>query len=161
MKKCIITILLIIWMAFIFIMSARDGDASEDISHSVGRFIGSIIVPGFEELDGDAQDRYAESIDLLVRKTAHATEYAILGVLACLCFYYHGISRYGVLGLLLGVLYAISDEIHQIFVPGRSGQVTDVILDSCGVLVGSFICVLVIRGMKTRLYTKYNRGELK
>ena len=46
-------------------------------------------------------------------------------------------------GILTGVAYAMTDEIHQLFVPGRSCQVTDVLIDSAGVLFGSVIGVLI------------------
>ena len=149
MKKYVFTVLMVIWMAIIFVMSARDGNESGDMSHNVGRLIGRIFMPGFEQMKEDDQEAYAENIDFYVRKTAHAMEYTILGVLASLCFYYYEIRHYAVMGFLLGVLYAASDEIHQVFVPGRSGQLTDVMLDSCGVLAGSLTCFLVIKRIRT------------
>lgn len=51
----------------------------------------------------------------------------------------------------LGALYAISDEIHQTFVPGRSGQVQDVLIDFLGVIIG--ICVLLF------LVKLFNKGK--
>jgi hypothetical protein len=47
-----------------------------------------------------------------------------------------------ILPFLIGVLYAVSDEIHQTFVPGRAGQLRDVLIDSCGVLAG--ICIIKV-----------------
>jgi VanZ family protein len=68
--------------------------------------------------------------DLVLRKLAHATEYAILGALLV-----RATGRPG-LALGLGVLYAVSDEIHQVFVPGRHGAPLDVAIDAVGVAVG-------------------------
>lgn len=138
--KYIFTFLLIAWMALIFFMSAKSGDESGDMSNRVGLVIGSVFVPGFEQLTMEEQEAYAQSIDSYVRKSAHAMEYTILGVLACLCFYYYGMKHFTVLGLSLGVVYAALDEFHQLFVPGRSGEIMDVLIDSLGVLLGCMIC---------------------
>jgi VanZ family protein len=68
--------------------------------------------------------------DLLLRKLAHAGEYAVLGALLL-----RATSRPGV-AFVLGTLYAVSDEIHQSFVPGRAGSPLDVALDTLGVAAG-------------------------
>jgi VanZ family protein len=68
--------------------------------------------------------------DLVLRKIAHATEYAILGALLV-----RATGRSG-LALALGSLYAISDEVHQVFVAGRHGSPLDVAIDVVGVAVG-------------------------
>jgi VanZ family protein len=68
--------------------------------------------------------------DLVLRKIAHATEYAVLGALLA-----RATARPG-LAFGLGLLYAISDEVHQEFVPGRHGSPIDVAIDAVGVAVG-------------------------
>jgi uncharacterized protein YfiM (DUF2279 family) len=68
--------------------------------------------------------------DLVLRKLAHAGEYAVLGALL-----QRALARPG-LAFALGVAYAASDEIHQSFVPGRQGSPLDVALDAAGVAVG-------------------------
>ena len=68
--------------------------------------------------------------DLVLRKLAHLTEYAVLGVLLA-----RALSR-PALAVLVGGLYAMSDEIHQHFVRGRKGAWYDVVLDTLGVIVG-------------------------
>ena len=73
--------------------------------------------------------------DTLLRKSAHLTEYAILGALLLRAF------RRPSLSLALGIAYAASDELHQHFVRGRHGSPLDVLLDSVGVTVG----VLLLR----------------
>lgn len=77
--------------------------------------------------------------DLVLRKLAHAGEYAVLGWLSYRACTINGTSRNRALvfGVALGVLYAISDELHQRFVPGRQGAVIDIMLDSFGVLLGA------------------------
>jgi VanZ family protein len=71
--------------------------------------------------------------DLVLRKLAHAAEFAVLGALLA-----RATDRAG-LALVLGVLYAVSDEVHQSFVPGRLGSPVDVAIDAAGVAVGVFV----------------------
>ncbi len=68
--------------------------------------------------------------DFVLRKLAHAAEYAILGALLV-----RALRRWS-WALALGVAYAVSDEIHQSFVPGRQGSPLDVLIDSVGVIAG-------------------------
>ena len=68
--------------------------------------------------------------DLVLRKLAHAAEYAVLGALL------QRAVRSPVLAFALGTIYAISDELHQSFVPGRMGSPLDVVVDAAGVVVG-------------------------
>jgi len=68
--------------------------------------------------------------DLLLRKLAHAAEYAVLGLLLVRAV------RNPPLAVALGVLYAISDEVHQMFVEGRQGSPLDVLIDGVGVTIG-------------------------
>ena len=71
--------------------------------------------------------------DLVLRKLAHATEYAILGFLLL-----RAVGRKS-WALALGVAYAVSDEVHQHFVAGRHGAPLDVVIDAIGVTVGVFL----------------------
>jgi VanZ family protein len=68
--------------------------------------------------------------DLVLRKIAHAAEFAVLGALLVRAV------RMPWLAVVLGVLYAVSDELHQTLVPGREGSVLDVAIDAAGVLCG-------------------------
>ncbi|MFH0829130.1 MAG: VanZ family protein [Candidatus Kerfeldbacteria bacterium] len=79
--------------------------------------------------------------DLVLRKIAHAGEYAILGWLAYRACAMNRVSRNRALvfSVVLCVLYAASDEYHQTFVPGRDGNVLDTTLDSFGVTLGASI----------------------
>jgi len=68
--------------------------------------------------------------DTILRKLAHVAEYAILGALLG-----RAVRRPG-LALALGVLYAVSDEVHQVFVEGRHGSPLDVLIDTAGLVAG-------------------------
>ncbi len=86
----------------------------------------------------------------IVRKLAHFAEYTIAGMLGMLFFRNLG---FPVLSLFSGLLVALTDEI---FVPGRSGQVTDVWLDFAGVLAGSAV-YLILSVAAAYLHTKRNK----
>ena len=68
--------------------------------------------------------------DLVLRKLAHATEFAVLGALLVRAL---AVER---AALALGIAYAASDELHQHFVPGRLGSPFDVLIDAVGVAIG-------------------------
>jgi VanZ family protein len=76
-------------------------------------------------------------LDTLLKKTAHALEYAILAALARWALQAEPVRRPGLLGWLLAVLYAITDEVHQSVVPGRHPSGWDVLIDSAGAWLGA------------------------
>ena len=145
-RRKIFLALMCLWMICIFAFSARSGDESTDDSYLAGRVVGELFVPGFDEWNAEKQQKFVEKIDHPVRKTAHAAEYAILGILAagaCITTKKKGwktvLFPWGI-----ATAYAVTDEFHQLFVPGRSGQMTDVMIDSGGALVG-LLALHVIR----------------
>ena len=150
-KKRMWTILVAVWMVVIFLFSAQPSDESSKESLFVGRMAGQIFVKDFEEWPEEEQEAFAEKIDHPVRKCAHASEYAVLGMLLAPLFLTWGTDKNQnpaqgkriLAAAGTGILYAASDEFHQLFVPGRSGQITDVLIDSGGLLAGIFLVVLI------------------
>lgn len=73
-----------------------------------------------------------------IRKTAHFSVYLLLGVLVMNALRRSGVIGLKAVALAIGicVLYAVSDEVHQLFVPGRGGQARDVLIDSAGAILG-------------------------
>ncbi|WP_242960247.1 VanZ family protein [Drancourtella sp. An12] len=144
-KKRMWTILVAVWMVVIFLFSAQPSDESSKESLFVGRMVGQIFVKDFEEWPEEEQEAFAEAINYPVRKTAHATEYAILGIFVFMrCRCQDTWSRKRMIATAWGIstVYAATDEFHQIFVPGRAGMVTDVMIDSSGALAGILLAAL-------------------
>ena len=142
----ILLLITVLWMCVIWSFSAKPADLSTEMSHETGAWVAGILHRDFRDWPGEMQSAYVESIDHAVRKTAHAAEYTLLGFLIASTVY-----RYGWAGRFrwfaawaAGAGYAVSDEIHQYFVPGRSCQISDMLLDSCGVLLGVFIAAAII-----------------
>ena len=136
----------LVWMVVIFSFSAREADESAAMSHSVGKMIGRLVIPEYRSWSEDKQGQFAEKIDFPVRKCAHASEYAVLGILILGTAYSFSEDR-GKKNRLLcwcaGTAYAATDEFHQLFVPGRSCQFRDVCIDSAGVLTGLILFSLI------------------
>lgn len=100
----------------------------------------------------DNSDKYAwlEYLETIIRKVAHMTEYAILGIAVSFSLFVYG-NRRGklvLLNVMICVFYALTDEIHQLYVAGRSGQLLDVAIDGCGALIGCFVFLLIGRLFK-------------
>lgn len=75
----------------------------------------------------------------IVRKSAHAIEYFILGILIINLLYVYNINnKIILLSLFVCFIYACSDEVHQLFIIGRSCQLIDILLDSLGGFLGIF-----------------------
>lgn len=145
MRRKIFTTAVVLWMVLIFAFSSRTGNVSSEDSGRVGWLVGETIVPTFNDWSKEKQQAFVDKVDHPIRKTAHATEYAILGMLLCGAIYDREKQRRirTILPWIIGTLYAATDEFHQLFVPGRSGQITDVMLDSTGVFVGVLIIYMI------------------
>lgn len=153
MKRNIFTLMVLLWMGIIFWFSAQPADQSERMSLSVGHVAGLLFVDGYEDWPQERQEAFEEEIDHGVRKAAHFTEYAILGLLLTAMYraYGHEGERLFLLAAGTGSLYAATDEFHQLFVQGRSCQITDWMIDTCGVITGAAaVCLfhLIIENRK-------------
>lgn len=158
-KRIIFTSAAILWMAMIFAFSAQPADVSTETSHGVGYFIGECFVSDFGEWSDEEKDAFSAKIDFPVRKCAHASEYAILAVLVALAVGSYGFSygKAACIAFIVTFLYAASDESHQLFVPGRSGKITDVLIDAAGGLAGSMLLLLSVT-IYSRFTSHNNRG---
>lgn len=131
-------ILVIAWMVVIFYFSHQPVNKSSELSGGIS----GLIVDKLEGvLKTDLDNRLFEH---LTRKFAHFTEYMILGILMYIVFSINKAfdSKRMLVCLIICVFYAISDEIHQYFVPGRAARVVDVIIDSVGAIFGIFMTTL-------------------
>ena len=150
-KKYIVGILCIFWMLFIFYMSAQVADDSQAMSNEVIYLISSIFHLGLE----DSMSIWS-AISFIIRKMAHMGEYAILAIL----FYLYGCEAgwkdvwlYAFIG---ATIYACTDEFHQLYVIGRSGEIRDVLVDTIGAMIGLGIFYWIKKGV---IYLKHRKEE--
>lgn len=126
-------------MTIIFIFSNQKSDESTKESSRVIDFIITITEKiNNKKMDEIKRKEIYEYLSYPVRKAAHVTIYLILGIITCnvVLLYKINIKEIIIISILICALYATSDEIHQIFISGRSGQLIDVILDTCGSTLG-------------------------
>ena len=149
--RVILIILIILWTCLIFLFSSQDGGESSGFSRKFVEF----FVKDPEMVD---------KIEPYVRKLAHFSEYGLCGVLFISLFstYEWTDRRKVATSILIGVWYAIMDEIHQLMVPGRSGALKDVYIDSLGIatgVIGMLIVIKIFEIIKNKRNTK-NKVEV-
>ena len=149
--RVIAILMLIAWCILIFSLSAQDAASSKETSGKVTEKVISIVYPEFSEYDSEKQDEIIHSVSFYTRKFAHFTIFAVLGVLAILSVITYKKPNFTFKVLISAafcVIYAISDEFHQAFVSGRSGEIRDVIIDISGSLLAVGLTALIFKFSK-------------
>ena len=143
MKKTISIVSLILWMIVIFSFSSADANKSTSTSDKV---ITTMIEIKDKITNNETPNNEKEIIvknsSFYIRKIAHITEYLILGFLI-----FNLLKQYSVTNIYyaigLSILYSCTDEFHQLFINGRSGSIRDVLIDSIGILIGTYLYKLL------------------
>ena len=144
--RCILVLFLFCTFGMIFNFSNQDseksGSASQKVTEAITKDIKSI-----QKLNKDEKAKVIDQIENIIRKIAHFSLYALVGFLLMSLLITYNINEKNkiISTVTIGAIYAISDEFHQSFVSGRSGQVSDVFLDTLGVSVGSIFILLIIK----------------
>ncbi|HHU18847.1 MAG TPA: VanZ family protein [Bacilli bacterium] len=133
MRRVISWLLVILWMGLIFYLSHQPAVESANLSSGIMERILVLIDRVIVGLRIDP-----DHFHFIIRKSAHFIAYYILGILVINALKTSRMMslRSIFIGLAICVLFAISDEVHQLFVPGRAGQVMDVVIDSTGAIAG-------------------------
>lgn len=120
-------------MGVIFWFSSRTADESNSQSSAILEFL--------IKLFGDGA-----FTDFIVRKCAHCLEFTGLSLLFSAAFCFTRGNANPIYAIACTSAYAVTDEVHQLFVEGRSCQVSDWVIDTCGGLIGaaSFLIILFI-----------------
>lgn len=153
-------------MAVIFVLSEQSSGESGSLSDAVARMLASLLLADFDSFDPLQQAEIIQRWSWPVRKTAHATEYACLGISLCAsCWQVHALMHeradkpyrtpraYALtctIAFAIAFIYACSDEVHQLFIDGRAGQFSDVLVDASGALVGCILMYVVFRAFFSR-----------
>lgn len=162
MKKEHLIIIFLIWMGAIFIFSSQTGYVSNLISNKVASVIdGNKSFYGTSGASGEYVDKQGniykknkdnynekteQKVNLGIRKIAHMLEYFVLAIIVTLI-----LNRFGMKGenaiiyiLFICLFAAVLDEFHQSFVPGRTSQLSDVLIDFTGSLISCLLCYLYL-----------------
>lgn len=143
-KKVIKGLIVVLCMLSIFLFST---DNSRESTSKSNRVILGITNLFHKDLSNKEKEKIIDMFFVPIRKMAHFGIYLVLGIslISFLREFSIPILKLLLLSIFLAFLYACSDEIHQLFVSGRSGQFSDVLLDTLGASVGIFIYYLLFR----------------
>lgn len=142
----ILIVLLLCTFYIIFGFSSQNGEESGGISKRITDFILEKSAK-YNNLEMSEKEQVNKRTEKIIRKIAHFSIYTLVGFLLMALFStYENIKRKNqiYISTMLGILYAISDEIHQSFTPGRGPKITDVFIDSLGVFFGITVILLIL-----------------
>ena len=126
----------------IFLFSSQEADKSSRVSNS---FLDKTVVKVYKVFDSSLTEKDENNIQEIwfvpIRKIAHFFVYFVLGILVLLTLKEYNVKKnICYYAILICFLYSVSDEIHQLFVDGRSGEFLDVLLDTFGSMI-SIVCL--------------------
>lgn len=148
MKRTVIRVLVVMitlaWMLVIFGFSSQSGEESGGLSAAIAGPVTKWLAGLQRGLTTEAEAALFTRVDGVVRMVAHFFEYAVLGGLLTLLSQLLSKKTFW-LPVAVGMLYALTDEWHQSFSPGRVCDFNDVVIDSLGVLIGILLCNKLIQ----------------
>jgi VanZ family protein len=142
--KAILWFLVLVCAGIIFAFSNQPASESKATSKSVTEKIIDLS-PKLRQLPPEEKKEIVNKFNTQVRKYAHFALFAIFGALVLMLLFSYKIEHFRawLISVLISLLYAISDEIHQIFVPCRAFEVQDIFIDLIGIIIGSSIIALI------------------
>ncbi len=159
LKKQIIIGILLFWMIIIFGFSNQNIRNSLSLSDKVSNhIIDTGIKITKKEVSLKEREVLVKKLRVIIRKTAHFTEYFILGLLVYCLFEIYSVPKKTIYALIFCFLYACSDELHQLFSDGRSARFLDVCIDTSGSTL-SIVTFLIIKAKLKKSKTRMNELE--
>ena len=177
--KIISTIFVLVWMITVFIFSSQDGTQTLNTSGAFIYAIESTVngndTPQVESYSSNKTDtvntqdsnnekyNYSQELQTFVRKNAHYFLYTIGGIILSVFFYafLKNNKKIYAFAILTGMIYAMSDEFHQRFVAGRTSRITDVGIDTLGVITGTILFMIFINILIKSRKKKSENGGIK
>ena len=141
-KRILWTAAAVMWMAVIFSFSSQNAEQTTQLSTGTLNTLKSF----FKNIWLIREILELKNAEIIIRKLGHICEYAILGLLLYRMYSLYLSSEYKkviFISIITGFLYAVSDEFHQRFVSGRSGQFKDVCIDTAGIAAAMAVVIIV------------------
>lgn len=153
--RIIFLILIILNSMIIFGFSAQNGEKSSTISKSIITKIADII--------NVKEEKFLQKGEIIIRKLAHFGIYTLLGIWSTsFILTFEIVKRKQIIGVIIwGIIYATTDEIHQLFVNGRNGSISDVILDTLGVIFGIIIINVLKKAKEKIIMSRKEKDKMK
>jgi VanZ family protein len=132
----------LLWMMLIFFLSAQSALESNQLSLGITGMILRLIERLTVKVGTNAN--WINEFNNIVRKSAHALVFFVLAMMVLNAFLKTGVKGFKafVYSLIFTTLYACTDEIHQLFVPGRACMLSDVFIDSIGGCLGLIVFII-------------------
>ncbi len=143
--RAVCVVISIIIMIAIFCFSAQEASESADTSRSFISSVAKSFTKDFDTLSSDEQETIISEYHFFTRKLAHFSLFAALGIFVLLSLITYEQIKFKIkifISLLISAVYAASDEIHQLFVEGRSCELRDFGIDLCGCILGVFLGIM-------------------
>jgi len=138
---------------FIFGFSSQNAEESSGLSSKAATTIihfanDSHII----SVNAENEAQFIENLQYPIRKCAHMTEYMIFTLSVVLALYVWNVRNKWLylVALAVAVIFASTDEFHQLFVSGRSGRILDVLIDSLGASIG----LLIVWGVRRKMFKR-------
>lgn len=163
------------WLVFaavcvvIFSFSSRNAVQSSGQSDGIVDKVITLYLDDLEDADNAGAGAVRSLLSFVIRKLGHFSEFALLCASAFAALM--RVPRYKLrllFACVIGLVYACTDEIHQLFVPGRAGMISDVAIDLCGVIAGALFaflaavlnrCIKLIETESETMEEKYNERD--
>ena len=172
--KIISTIFVLVWMITVFIFSSQDGTQTLNTSGAFIQVIDSTL-NNVESNNTNKTDtvntqdnnnkkyNYSKELQTFVRKNAHYFLYTVGGIILSVFFYafLKNNKKIYAFAILTGTIYAMSDEFHQKFIAGRTSRITDVGIDTLGVITGTILFMVFINILIRSKKKKSENGGIK
>ena len=143
--RIILVTMLFVMFYIIFGFSNQNGEKSGSKSRKITVILTKKI-KSIQNMKEEEKEIKLKQIEHYIRKLAHFSLYTIVGFLtmSLMSTYNLKMSKKVIISLILGAIYAISDEFHQSFIPDRSSSFFDVIIDTSGVIFGILIAISIL-----------------
>ena len=152
-KKVLLSLILVIaWMGVIFYFSAMESDESQGKSVGIVKDViqktDKIFKASPEKVKFHQSMEFLEKANYYFRRSSHAFVYLVLSIFVVnflLQLHKYSLLKCNIISVIFCFIYACTDEFHQTFVSGRTGQFLDTLVDSLGAIIGCLIISLIYK----------------